>query len=1096
MLLGMLGMTSIADDSYVCECTVPTAGDTPNSWARDDMIRAHCAGIIGAALPDGVYFRQGAPRWYIAELLADYMVVYTDTTDIWDVVAIWLDGAVMDPIEPFPDVPETHPQFRAIMALATMGILQGGEVDGVHGFHPNRTLTRAEAAVGLSRMMTALVYTVPGFVTLENVFADWGIPSAEGGIQSWALNAVAFLYSHNVMGNTTSEENLIPDGEGWYTNYMFNPNLGFDTQQLITGMVRMLLDVEWREPPNCTCNPVSIFNIFRLTTDGWDSREGGGGNIGMIINEDGVYTVTNVGGGWPSAAYTLDEILALPRDDWENISLYYDFTVAGATNILLAGADNYSLSYFFSGGTIGTADDDLPAGHYRGVVTLAELFNYTRVGMVLTPVSGDVFTLSDIRIFAIGGHVSFNAFQLVQRQAGCNCDSCDCLPTLPPLNMGRTYERIENADGSVTVTATFHNWANTEGSVTTRIGILGDGTLIDGQDEVTLIVAPEGYATAAWTVEANNGSARLIVSSSSNGRAWVDDRVGRVNNPNGTGWVAGDIHVHSRFSDGSGWMDENFTAAARNGMDFINIADHNNSAGWSTAQTAAAEHNMIPIQGNEMGSFRGHAIFMGVDRNLNYETAAGGSTRDAIALMKEHTNGQGLAFAAHPYDGTGHPNPWGVYGYWDSDIDGIEVWNGWYAGNHWANVRARQTWDNLNNQGRRLTGVATTDAHFAEHWGLVYTVAYVQEQTAEGILDAFRQGNMFGTNGPVISLYANEYMMGDDTREIMPEGEYFTVNLSGYYINDLARVLLIKNGEIIEEFDLGGAREFDEEVEIFVYPGDFIRMEVEGVETLLRTHTAGSHAQFAYAISAPFAFSNPIFFGGERKGNGNGNGGDDIPYADRLLLNVDFADGEAADNSPIGRALVNNTHNSNVIWDATLEQYIGVIGGNAGNAWAAQLTEAEWTSISSGVTLEVSFRMDSPVGADWRGVFGSQHGAGLGLWIWDTHNPAYITATVSAPGWQNIYTGGVAVGNWVHAVMTFNGSSLQLYVNGVFITAANTGALYIPDASTNYLVIGGDTDGEGGIRFPFDGAIGVARMWDTVLTSSQIATLANLSGVG
>ncbi|MCL2546571.1 MAG: S-layer homology domain-containing protein [Oscillospiraceae bacterium] len=228
--------------------TAPIAADTPNSWAYSDMVRARNAGIVGATLPEGVLYRAGAPRWYIAELLADYMVAYTGLENISQVVTDWADRNAIDlpaiPVTPlFPDVPATHPQFIEIQALALMDILRGGEFGGVFGFGPNYTLTRAEAAVGLARMMTALGYETEDFPD-ATAFADWHIGGGQGGIQSWARDAVSFLYYHRVMTSTASAGT--PPGT---PAFIFNPNFEFHTQQLLTGMVRMMLEVEWREPP-------------------------------------------------------------------------------------------------------------------------------------------------------------------------------------------------------------------------------------------------------------------------------------------------------------------------------------------------------------------------------------------------------------------------------------------------------------------------------------------------------------------------------------------------------------------------------------------------------------------------------------------------------------------------------------------------------------------------------------------------------------------------------------------------------------------------------------------------------------------------------
>ncbi|MCL2122081.1 MAG: CehA/McbA family metallohydrolase [Clostridiales bacterium] len=418
----------------------------------------------------------------------------------------------------------------------------------------------------------------------------------------------------------------------------------------------------------------------------------------------------------------------------------------------------------------------------------------------------------------------------------------------------RTYDRVENADGTVTITASFQNdSATASGKATATLEILGDAVITNGAYMAEVTVAAGASESVSWTVKANTGSARLIVCSTVNGTL-VEERVGKVAS-GGAGWISGDVHDHSRHSDGSGTIAENFAVAADAGMDYINISDHDNSRGWPEAQTEGLKNGIIPMHGNEYSGY-GHAVFMNVDREFNYN--AGRVPKAAIELFKEHTEGRGLAYAAHPYDTTVEADPWGKNDSWNSAIDGIEVWNGWYASNYWANKQAREQWDLMNNAGRHLYAIADTDTHSAAGIGAVYTSVFVEEYAVDGIIDAYQKGHMYGSNGPVIDFRLGSAMMGDDFG-VPAGGRTVSVNLSGYYINDLSRVLLIKNGETIFTKEIN-AKSFSETVQVSVKPGDFLRMEVEGVETDTKKLTTGSYSTAAFFTSAPFAFSNPIFF--------------------------------------------------------------------------------------------------------------------------------------------------------------------------------------------------------------------------------------------
>lgn len=441
-----------------------------------------------------------------------------------------------------------------------------------------------------------------------------------------------------------------------------------------------------------------------------------------------------------------------------------------------------------------------------------------------------------------------------------------CLPLMAmaasdDIAFVKTYSVTANGDGSANVTASYQNQNQTEKSITAKLEILGDG-VITGKKEITKTVAAGSTKTISWTVKAHTGSTKLFVSSKENG-VITTEKVGSVSSDK-AGWISGDIHDHTKYSDGSGTIDQNFARAQNVGMDYINISDHSNSKGWPDAQIAGAKYDVLPIWGNEYTHRSyAHAVFMNVNQEKNYSAL---SPWTAVETFKNDTNGQGLAYIAHPYDGSGKTaDPWttnvdaaGQTAWNLAPVDGIEVWNGWYAANYTANLKARAKWDELNNAGRHLYGVADTDTHSTLGIGEVYTTVDVKENTAAGILDGYRAGHMYGTNGPVIDFKIGRVMMGDDMA-VPAKGKTVKVDISGNYIEDLARVLIIKNGVTIYTKDIN-AKSFKEEVKVSVKPGDFIRMEVEGKETETKKLTNGSYSTASYFTSAPFAFSNPIFF--------------------------------------------------------------------------------------------------------------------------------------------------------------------------------------------------------------------------------------------
>jgi dihydrofolate reductase len=76
----------------------------------------------------------------------------------------------------------------------------------------------------------------------------------------------------------------------------------------------------------------------------------------------------------------------------------------------------------------------------------------------------------------------------------------------------------------------------------------------------------------------------------------------------------------------------------------------------------------------------------------------------------------------------------------------------------------------------------------------------------------------------------------------------------------------------------------------------------------------------------------------------------------------------------------------------------------------------------------------------------------------------------------------LAANTWTHLAMTYDGTTLKIYVNGTLVTStAQSGTIV---ASTNPLQIGGDsTYGQ-----YFRGMIDEVRVYNIVLTQTQIQT--------
>jgi len=108
------------------------------------------------------------------------------------------------------------------------------------------------------------------------------------------------MYDRNNMGNTTGREDLIPDSQGWYTNYILNPNLAFHIQRLIVGMAKKLYSFMKPSPFN--------FKESNKMTNGLNSE---------IVKEYGRKAGASVVGIAASKAFELAPECCKPADALE-----------------------------------------------------------------------------------------------------------------------------------------------------------------------------------------------------------------------------------------------------------------------------------------------------------------------------------------------------------------------------------------------------------------------------------------------------------------------------------------------------------------------------------------------------------------------------------------------------------------------------------------------------------------------------------------------------------------------------------------------------------------------------------------------------------
>ncbi len=221
--------------------------------------------------------------------------------------------------------------------------------------------------------------------------------------------------------------------------------------------------------------------------------------------------------------------------------------------------------------------------------------------------------------------------------------------------------------------------------------------------------------------------------------------------------LKGDIHMHSRGSDGNLTTGELAFLAEKEGLDYIFITDHNNYA--HNYELRSTEHVTL-IPGVEWTNYRGHAGMLGLKRP--FQDFMANSQEKAKEILAKARDAGALVVLNHPFC-LDCGWRWGM-DFMEYDL--VEVWNGGLSIER--NHKCLEWWDLQLKAGRKIPVTGGSDFHIIREGsmpGLPCTCVYAMSNSADDILDALKRGRSFlsiSPQGPVMTMESSRYLPGDE----------------------------------------------------------------------------------------------------------------------------------------------------------------------------------------------------------------------------------------------------------------------------------------------------------------------------------------------
>ncbi|MCM8811497.1 MAG: CehA/McbA family metallohydrolase [Candidatus Omnitrophica bacterium] len=288
--------------------------------------------------------------------------------------------------------------------------------------------------------------------------------------------------------------------------------------------------------------------------------------------------------------------------------------------------------------------------------------------------------------------------------------------------------------------------------------------------------------------------------------------------------AVGVVHVHSTYSDGRLPIEEIAGIANAQQLDYLIITDHDTLAGKFEKKEGWYGQTLVLV-GNEISTSGGHYLALRIDTEIP-------RLKDPAWTIEAVSAAGGLGFVAHPFWPRRHwknldargmtgieiysakedvtEEPLLILGFW-TILAGSEL-----SFSRWIDRPDQHLayWDRLLNEGRKVVGIGSPDAHGLRRFGLrlgpystmfkmVRTHLLLNEITEEAVYDALAKGRCFVAHDLVADAKGFQFLVaGKDKTILGVMGDELTwhPSLRLYaYLPSPGHAILLKDGRLLFE---------------------------------------------------------------------------------------------------------------------------------------------------------------------------------------------------------------------------------------------------------------------------------------------------------